>query len=170
MNTEQTELAGRIRSAFIGTKLGDGISLNMTEYHDSYGGETKFKTLAKHDERHDWQSIPDQVLEQFTVTFAFTDINGFRFYLPAYMTWTLKNHLTSDSIIGDFTIYAIDTGHHLFENRAMTSVFTRDQLACMVEFLKYCLKHDGHCDGKIAGENLQKLVSEMARRSDPSSD
>ena len=72
----------------------------MTEYNDSGGYMTGFMEKAKHDERDDWASIPDETLEQFTVTFSFTDLKGFRFYIPAYMDWTVRNHRISHSIVG----------------------------------------------------------------------
>lgn len=164
MDTEQTGLIERIRHAFAGVELGSGISLNMTEYHDSYGCETDFLTLAKHDERHNWQAIPDQTLEQFTVTFCFTDIEGFRFYLPAYMVWTIKNHKVSDSIIADHTIYSIDTNLYQFQDHALTSAFTDQQLSCIVEFLSFCVRNNDTVDGDVAELNLQKLQTELENR------
>lgn len=40
------ELIDKIKSAFQDIKLGNGISLNMTEYYDSGDCEPKFKELA----------------------------------------------------------------------------------------------------------------------------
>ena len=85
-----------IRKAFGHVRLEDGISLNMTEYMDSHGDPT-YLIRAKSDESDDWQRIPDEVLEKFTVTFPFTDGKGYRFYLPAYMIYTLKTYKTSSS-------------------------------------------------------------------------
>ena len=163
MDTEENQLIKKIESAFAGVKLGGGISLNMTEYHDSGGCAPHFKKLALMDERDDWKSIPDKVLEKFIVTFCFTDIEGFRFYIPAYMIWTLKNHATNHSIIGDSAIYAIDTKNTLFKKNPISSVFTKDQVACMIEFLEYCVSHDDTCDGTIAKMNLEKLRAEQSK-------
>ncbi|MDY6781637.1 MAG: DUF6714 family protein [Cyanobacteriota bacterium] len=157
MNAIESQLIGRIQNAFRDVKLGNGISLNMTEYYDSYGYYTDFAEKAKYDEREDWSLISDSTLEEFTVTFAFTDIAGFRFYLPAYMTWTIKNHRANNSIVGDYTIYALDTEHYLFKEVGFISAFSSEQMACIIDFLDYCIQNDRSCDGLVAKENLAKI-------------
>jgi len=113
MTDDEKRLIATIHQAFADVTLEDGTSLNMTEYNDSGGCRPEFKEKAKDDERHNWAAIFDPVLEQYTVTFSFTDLKGFRFYIPAYMIWAIKNHKTSDSIIADFTIDAITPDHYL---------------------------------------------------------
>jgi len=157
MTTEEQELIDKIRAAFAGVTLEDGVSLNMTEYNDSGGCMPEYKEMALSDERVDWQAIPDKTLEQFTVTFSFTDLKGFRFYMPAYMIWTIRRHSTSDSIIGDFTIYAIDTSHYLFRTIPFVQWFTADQVDAMVAFLQYAVRSDGSLDDLVASENLTKI-------------
>lgn len=157
MTAEEQELIDRIRVAFAGVTLEDGISLNMTEYNDSGGCMPKFKEKASDDERIDWQAIPDMTLEQFTVTFSFTDLKGFRFYIPAYMIWTIRNHRTSDSIIGDFAIYAIDPSHYLFRTIPFLQWFTVDQVEAMAAFLEYVVQSDASLDVQVARENLFKI-------------
>ncbi len=157
MTAEEQELIDRIRVAFAGVTLEDGISLNMTEYNDSGGCMPEFKEKASDDERIDWQAIPDKTLEQFTVTFSFTDLKGFRFYIPAYMIWTIRNHRTSDSIIGDFTIYALTPSHYLFETIPFLLWFTADQVEAMAAFLEYVVQSDSSLDERVARENLFKI-------------
>jgi hypothetical protein len=157
MSVDKQKLIDKINHAFSGVRLEDGTSLNMTEYNDSGGYVTEFMDKAKHDEREDWTSIPDETLEQFTVTFSFTDLKGFRFYIAAYMIWTLRNHHISNSIIADNTIYAIDPSHYLFESMPFRGWFTHDQISAMVEFLEYAIENDGSLDGKVARQNLAKI-------------
>jgi hypothetical protein len=80
---EEQKLVDQIHRAFAGVKLEDGTSLNMAEDKDG-GCMPEFGEEAKTDEREDWTAIPGGTLEQFTVTFSFTDLKGFRFYIPAY--------------------------------------------------------------------------------------
>lgn len=157
LNIRESALIRRIREAFAGVKLGGGRSLNMTEYYDSYQCATEYLARAKTDERQDWQKIPDATLEQFTVTFSFTDVEGFRFYLPAYMIWTIRNHRTSNSIIGDNTIYALDVDHPVFTKVGFVNAFTTEQLNCIVDFLNYCIGHRGTCDALVARRHLDKI-------------
>ena len=157
MTDEEHGLIAMIQHAFAGVKLDDGESLNMTKYNDSGGSRPEFKEKAKDDERENWGSIPDATLEQFTVTFSFTDLKGFRFYIPAYMIWAIKNHKTSDSIIADFTIYAIRPDHYLFESIPFWEWFTNAQITAMIQFLKYAARNEDWFDGNVARENLAKL-------------
>ena len=157
MTDEEQRLIETIRHAFAGVTLDDGTSLNMTEYNDSGGCRPDFIEKAKGDERKDWTAIPDSTLEQFTVTFSFTDLKGFRFYVPAYMIWAIRNHKTSDSIIADFTIYAIRPDHYLFQSVPFWKWFTNEQVCAMVQFLEYAVRNDDWLDGTVARENLEKI-------------
>jgi len=155
-STEQT-LIDEIDQAFSGVRLEDGISLNMTKYNDSGGSVKQFEEKARFDERDDWHRIPDDTLEKFTVTFSFTDLKGFRFYIPAYMIWTLRNHRKSDSIIGSMTIYAIDPDHYIFGQVRFFDWFSMPQIVVMVKFLEYCCANEETLDDVVARENLQKI-------------
>ncbi|TVQ51919.1 MAG: hypothetical protein EA366_14670 [Spirulina sp. DLM2.Bin59] len=157
LNIRESALIRRIQEAFAGVKLGGGRSLNMTEYYDSYQGASEYLEKAKHDERQDWRKIADATLEQFTVTFSFTDVEGFRFYLPAYMIWTIRNHRTNNSIIGNYTIYALDVDHPVFAKVGFVNAFTPEQLNCIVDFLTYCVGHRGTCDALVARRHLDKI-------------
>lgn len=157
MTDAEYELIALVHRAFAGVTLDDGASLNMTEYYDSGGCRPEFKEKAQDDEREDWTAIPDETLEQFTVTFCFTDLKGFRFYMPAYMIWTIRNHRTSESIIADSTIYAIDPAHYLFESIPFWQWFTRDQVGAMMQFLEYAAGNEDSLDGKVARENIAKI-------------
>lgn len=159
MTIQEQELIDQIRRAFEGVRLEDGTSLNMSEYNDSGGSMPEFKRKARNDERNDWTAIADETLEQFTVTFSFTDLKGLRFYIPAYMTWAIRNHRSSGSIIGDFTIYAIDPSHYLFETIPFLHWFTEAQVAAMTAFLEYAVENDGTMDGEVAEKNLLKIKS-----------
>ncbi len=156
MNIEEQELVDQIHRAFAGVRLEDGTSLNMTEYNDSSGCMPEFKEKAKEDERNDWTTITDETLERFRVTFSFTDLKGFRFYMPAYMIWTIRNHRTSDCPISYFTIYAIRPSHHLFETIPFWQWFTREQIDAMTKFLEYAARMDS-LDGEEALENFSKI-------------
>mgnify|MGYP001321796809 CR=1 FL=1 len=150
MTTEEKELIEMIRNAFACVRLEDGVSLNMTEYFDSSGCMPELKERASCDERDDWQAIPDETLERFLVTFSFTDLKGYRFYIPAYMIWVIRNQATSSSALVDFTIFAIDPSHHLFETTPFLKWFSSSQVAAMMAFLEYM-------NDDFARENLSKI-------------
>jgi hypothetical protein len=157
MTADEKDLVNQIHHAFAGVRLEDGTSLNMTEYIDSAGCVPEFMEKAKTDERDDWTAIPDKTLEEFTGTFSFTDLKGFRFYIPAYMSWTLKNHHKCDSIIGDWTIYAIDPNHYLFESTPFWQWFTTEQIDTMIKFLEFAIRNPDSLDDTVAKANLRRI-------------
>ena len=157
MTLEEEDILRQINQAFADVGLDDGTSLNMTEYNDSGRCMPDFREKAKGDERDSWSVIPDETLEQFTVTFSFTDLKGFRFYIPAYMAWTIRNHHLSDSIIADNTVYAIDPAHYLFGEVPFADWFTKDQIAVMIRFLEYASHSENSLDVNVARDNLEKI-------------
>ena len=164
MGKIEDELINRIRKAFAGVKLGDGISLNMASYLDSWSTEPECLEEAKLDERDDWEAIPDEVLEAQTLILSYADVAGHLFYLPAFMIWTLKYHEASDSIVSDEATYSLNVDHHAFKERGFVNAFTADQLSCMKDFLKYCSKRPDTLDDVVAKENLAKLEKAIANQ------
>lgn len=152
--SNESKLIRQIESAFDGVVLGNGISLNMAQFIDSCGTAPEYKAAAQADEREDWRDIPDEVLETFSDTFCFTDLEGYRFYIAPYMIWTIQHHRESDDIIADFTIYALHPARHQFETVRFTDWFTSEQLDAIVAFLEYCVVNNGTLDGTAASDNL----------------
>jgi hypothetical protein len=165
--TDTASLITQVEDAFEGVTLGDGISLNECEHADSGGSAGVFLERAKEDERSDWRRLVTDDLTNFTVTFCFTDLNGYRFYLPAYMIWTLKNYAVSDSIISDNTIYALDPTRYQFERRPFTRYFDQKQLDAILAFLEFCCQNDDYLDGDVARRNLTLIRELMATSTHP---
>lgn len=153
MLTSESDLITQIEVAFRNVSLGDGVSLNMTMFHDSWGCASEYLVLAKRDERKNWKAIPDSTLEQFKSVFCFTDLLGYRFYLPAYMRWTIKNHRKSDNIIADFTIYALDPNKRPFTETSIVDWLTKNQIDAILAFLDFCTLNDDSLDAQAAMKN-----------------
>jgi hypothetical protein len=73
------------------------------------------------------------------------------------MIWALRNFRTSDSIITDFTIYAIETDRYMFADHFFREVFTLEQVRCMHEFLLFACENEDHFDAGVAYTNLIRL-------------
>lgn len=166
MPLTEAELIYQIESAFDDVTLGEGTSLNMAVFYDSYCSASEFEERAKKDERQNWKWIHDTTLERFKSTFCFTDLLGYRFYLPAYMRWTIKNHGKSDNIISDFTIYAIDPRNPQFKETQFIDWFTRSQLEVILAFLDFCADDADSFDAKTAIRNAGAIRKLLADRSD----
>ena len=150
------ELSARIFDAFSGVHLDGGVSLIEAEYADDYAVAPDH--LIALEEKTDWTKIITDRLCDFTVTFCFTDYRGFRFYIAPYMIWILRNYGTSDSIVTDFTIYAIETDRNAFAEHPFSEVFTLEQIKCMRDFLLFACENEDRFDANVARSNLNRLI------------
>lgn len=95
-----------IVAAFVGVGRGDGVTLHEADVIDGYGSDEMRREARKLDPETRWQDVPEADIEHYHWALSFFDAEGFRYYIPAYMTWTLRYAETSDSISADYTIYA----------------------------------------------------------------
>ena len=74
---------------------------------------------------------------------ALTVLNptGFVFFLPAYMSWTIRNHKISDSTTVDNTVYSLDVTQSGFETKSTKlerfEYLSLTQKKATLGFLKY---------------------------------
>lgn len=154
---DAARLTSRIEKAFAGVVLGSGVSLHGCEYRDSGGRSMRYLERSRSNERDDWRRVINDDLAYFQVTFSFTDLSGYRFYLPAYMIWTIRNFRTSDSFIADATVYACDPASYQFNEIPFVRFFDAKQLRAIMFFLQFCVENKGSLDGDAASDNLQKI-------------
>ena len=81
-----------------------------------------------------WQDIPNQLIERLFDVLPFLDPKGFRFYIPAYMTWTLVFGDNSNSTSSDSTVYALTGGQYQFPK---IKVMNQDQSQAICQFLRF---------------------------------
>lgn len=74
---------------------------------DDYGGEEDFRAAAKLDTEVRWQEVPDSDIAENPGPFNFLDPAGFRYYLPAAMSWSVRNHANDDHDSSFFTYLAV---------------------------------------------------------------
>lgn len=91
-------VVAEIQVAFKDVKRGDGVTLHEADVIDNYGSAKERKAARKLDSEDGWQSVPSKDIEKYYWILSFLDPTGYRYYLPAYMVWTLKNYETNDSI------------------------------------------------------------------------
>jgi len=154
------DVIAAIRSAFGSNEYpGDGYLVGSSEGCEP---EEEAGAFRKH---HDWQNISSQFLDQHYVILSFFSEAGFRFFLPAFLIADLRNELkTADPLfhlVGGFsdTQVSMEVAGSTFVRRsgkstlinprrygAMTqldyermrlSVFTREEAAALVEYLRW---------------------------------
>ncbi|MEM6554107.1 MAG: DUF6714 family protein [Planctomycetota bacterium] len=136
-----------IQTAFQHVGLHGGTSLLKTVELDSYGIDTAKDVYPKLDisQPHKrWQDIPHEHLSTIAGIggMAFLDPKGFRFYLPAYISWWLADGEGSPSIAAGALIFNL-TDPQLASERYNT--LTPDQSAATAAFVKHVAQF-GECD------------------------
>jgi hypothetical protein len=98
------DLLWLIEEAFDGVERGVGITLHQASVIDNYGSEEDFVAAAKLDTEERWQDIPDSTIKANPHVFTFLDPLGFRYYIPAAMSFAVTNHDDFDTV---FTYLAL---------------------------------------------------------------
>ena len=80
----------RIRVAFAGVILGNGVGLQQARGLDDYEDEKTCAELRLGDEKEDWNRISSELLNAYNSSLGFFDAEGMQFHLPAYLIADLK--------------------------------------------------------------------------------
>jgi hypothetical protein len=148
----------RIRAAFAGVRLENGVSLHQAQVIDNYGEgvtQAEFARLPLSEETERWDHVTFQELESDNI--AHLDPEGFRFYLPAFMISVLDDYVCSSMrCIG--TISALYPKEHVLGyHMPRYNLLTYEQkqaVACFLEALPELLALDGE----------DRTIVERARR------
>lgn len=138
---QKDELIFIIDKAFDKVEQPTDITLHVAEAHDDYdyGHNSEHR---KKDYFGSWQTIPDDHLSECTAALSYLDKVGMRFYLPAYMTWYLKNMGKINTLVRDFPLYALDNHPNdskLSEyHKERFSLFSTEQMLACALFVKFC--------------------------------
>ncbi|MBX7104707.1 MAG: hypothetical protein K1X57_11540 [Gemmataceae bacterium] len=162
-------LIADIEVAFADVKREDGVTIHEAEIIDRYGSDEEQQEARKLDTETRWQDVPDDVMDWHS-GFCFLDLKGFRYYLPAYMTWILKNLYTRKYNSGDSLIYSLvrigdrhEEWHcwanvpEAYRNPDCACRFTATQRDVVRRFLEYIVLYEpDSSDENAASEALQK--------------
>jgi len=117
-------------------------------------------------EKH-WREIPDEMIESQNGALCFFSPQAFRFFLPAYMRYCLRNYVDSQSFSVDATIYALNP-HGSGQKDFMESkwgLFSSDQLGVVVSFLKFMSEQEEYVDADAAKSALANYWLKDAHKS-----
>ena len=86
----QEKLVEQIEQAFAGVQcLNEPYVLLCGEAMDDYLSEEVLNVLAAREERHDWHSIPDDMLHACSIALCFVGSEAYRFLIPRFMIGAL---------------------------------------------------------------------------------
>lgn len=124
----------QITKAFAGVELGNGIGLLQADYRDMGGFGEVFRGLADSDERHDWTKLTDAMLNHCYTALCFTDPEGYRFLVPAFMCCDLRCRMWSCMEVTcpeDFAEWGLED----------TALLSADQRRAMEAYVDFCHSH-----------------------------
>ena len=101
------ELLVLIETAFDGVTRDDGMTFHEALVISDYGSQEEFIAAGELDTETRWQDVPDSDLSTDTSIYCFLDPKGFRYYLPASMSWAVRNYANDEDNIGFFTYMAV---------------------------------------------------------------
>lgn len=107
MTPDVKQLIEEIERAFWRVTREDGVTLHEADIIAYYGTREQATAARRLDTEGHWRDVPDELIERHYDALTCLDPNGFRYYLPAYMIWSLKHCVTSDSLSSDYTIYSL---------------------------------------------------------------
>jgi hypothetical protein len=160
--TARRELLAAIAAAFGDVQREDGVSLHEAYVIDNYGTEEERAEARALDTDQHWWEVPDADLEESYSALSFYDEKGFRYYLPAYMTWALRvldqpnaNTTSLDSLLFDLT-----PCYGLFEERI--KLLSPEQCKAVCRFLQYLVRY-GHDYDEVAQGSLDRYWNTFDR-------
>ena len=129
-----------------------GVTIHQAQAIDAsaYTEEENFE-FRKQDTESRWQDVPEKHIEECPAALSYLNEQSFIYYIPAYMTWTVKKFRESDSFTADAAIYA------LARLESFQSDLTEEQRHAICLFLRYCVQYaHRYLDSDAAQKALDK--------------
>lgn len=106
----------------------------------------------------DWREASSQMIEREDAALCFFSPAAFRYFLPAYLIWTLNNYDTSESPTVNSTIYSLDPTSARADlqpfMRSKYSLLSQAQRHAVIAFLEHMSARPDHCDARAAESAL----------------
>lgn len=140
---EAEALVAEIRQAFDGVRLDGGTNLYEGDLEGAYNDPSVRLKAREKDPEQFWWEIPAWKLEELSTAVHFLDAKGYRFYLPAWMTWCLRHAKASQLIALDTYVHSL-VPDELVPREPVFATLTREQSRAVCRFLKYIAQYYPH--------------------------
>jgi len=129
----------QITRAFDGVSREDGVSLHEAIALDDYATPAQRAAARALDTETRWQDVPDEDIEHGELALCFFDPTAFRYYLPAYMIWSLRNSQTDQFHMARSLIFhlSLSLSRHPEYKLSRFRALTPEQSAAVCSFLRY---------------------------------
>ena len=150
----RNEIIADITAAFSDVRRGS-TTLHEADVIDSCGSDAQRRAARSRDTESRWQDVPDADIESHSSALSFLCPESFRYYLAAYMVWSLRHYRTSDSASSDFTIYALTPNTNKQRDKSKLSrfaLFSPRQTMAVRRFLEFMIEHGDGCADDTAAK------------------
>ena len=160
-------LVAVITAAFDGVLRKEGTTLHQAMAIDDYKPEADQLAARRLDPDRRWQEVPDEAIEeQLGSPLSFLDAEGFRYYLPAYMIYGLRNMETVEGvdILSSCRFHLLhESGKSLRKSEPASIArryhFTAEQSRAVYQFLKFLEGDTTTAVERQAAEKWEKYVA-----------
>lgn len=147
-------LIARIERAFGGVRREGGLTLPETQVIKRGGTEADRRKARSSVTDKRWQEVSDEEIEKHGNALAYLDPKGFRYYLPAYMRWSLRHLDSRKTDPLNAAIYALSPSANpevTKRNAERWALFTPMQCHMIFKFLTFMVgQYDSAVDAYMA--------------------
>ena len=150
--------------AFRGVSRGQ-ITLHEAAVIDDLGSDVERMRARDLDTDRDWVEVPDAHVEECAYALHHLDPESWRYYIPRFMEWSLRNFRTNESFLSDSIIYQFNPSssdaalakHAMDRYRCLTT----EQSRAVSRFLRYMAQNGEQVDDVVANEALRKYWAQF---------
>lgn len=162
-------LIAEITAAFACVSREDGITLHEAEAIDDRKSAEECRAARQLDIEQQWQNVPEQDIWACCSALSFLDAKGFRYYLPAFMLYGLKNWEDDPNNIRHSCEYHLlhDYPESLRKSEPASIAgkyqFTNAQSKAIARFLRFIIDFDQIAGDRAtveAGERWERYAAE----------
>jgi hypothetical protein len=138
-----------ILRAFSGVSREDGVTLHESRVIDARGSDVERAAARQLDTDRRWEDVPERLIEEDDSALCFMDPKGFRYYLPAYMVWSMRNYKRSEDFNSsslNHPIYSLalsESGRMRRYDLDGFEMFNAAQSRAICRFLHFMARQDG---------------------------
>jgi hypothetical protein len=161
VTVEVDSLVEAIRAAFSGVPRGE-TTIHEAEVIDDYGGPEERLAARALDTETRWEDVPDRDIAKCSCALTYLDEISWRYYIAAYMVWSLRHLETTDSLSIDHTIYALDPGVRALkdtDSERRFSSLTLAQSRVVLRFLWFMAERPDQADDVVALRAIDRYWS-----------
>jgi len=145
MRVEQTQLLDSISAAFPAGGARAGRSLRQADEIDSHSASTPDVTPV------DWRDVPEHELEAHHWGFTHFDAESWRFYLPAFLAYSVRHLPRGESLVIAAHLSNLRPPDRVPPRFSALSGRQRQTVVSVLEFLAF------DCESNFTGDACQVL-------------